>query len=961
MTFHVGANIHRFGLSYSRCFLFWLVYFLINQSLIAEDAFQEFKIKRKNIFEFTNKPEIKGEKNQTTITFAVKDFCDVTIAIENNDGKIVRHLASGVLGTNAPEPFQKNSLEQIIKWDHKNDQGKYIDDLENVKVRVSLGLQAEYEKDLYYSAHKRIAVLPIMCSAPEGIYIFEGMGRDHVRLYGRDGKYEKTIYPFPASQLKNVNGLKWWRAPDGHEVPDKEGMYHNTLLTSGDNDNRNDQKGRQGGLAATGFAVKDKRMALVYENLNRLATDGSTGGYPLKGEETGIKISKGGYGGLGGGSQIVGPSSVAFSPDGKTIYMTGYNWRQRAGTGSSSIMAVFKMNYETNQPMEVFAGVKSDKEYGDDEKHLSVPTSVDTDKAGNIYVSDFANHRVQVYDPTGKVLKTINTKFPAKVSVHQITGEVYVFSWGIVGLPLEIERKTEFDPNKIQQKITVYTAFPECKQKQEDNFSFGPTNYGYIFIMGQTYQLTLDSWAENPTFWIVGRKFIPGPEDAFANSDNIPIDLVKLWEGGIRKVQLINGKWQVAFEFNEFAKKDIIRNVPPAWNIQQLYFNTKTEKLYVGEADSGATTKCWMELIEIDPETVKTKIVKLPINPQDMAFDLNGLIYLRTMGVVARFEMDTWKEVPFDYGSEKDRVGGEGGRKGATSPVISGIMVPARNAVCYHQGGMSVNAYGDIAVACHNGLNDSKSAEYPAAELIPATAKYKVPEYPGRLVNTISVCVHVWDKYGKVKSEDVVKGSPQTDGIAIDKDGNIYMLATPPRQIEGKPIDDGMSSAMLKFSNQSKGKFISNNKQIPIPLSDSQKPQRPSEMKGLWVENYDWIYGGCGFGGFNGSCACWFVRFKIDYFARTFVPEPMQYDVAVLDSAGNLILKIGKYGNEDSKGKNSKEPLGGDEVGLFHPCFVETHSDRRLFISDIGNENILSVKLKYEVNEIFSLKSHKDK
>ena len=79
------------------------------QFLFAEDAFQEFKVKRKNVFEFTKKPELIEEKNKTTITFAVKDYCDVTVAIENVDGKILRHLASGVLGAKAPVPFLKNS------------------------------------------------------------------------------------------------------------------------------------------------------------------------------------------------------------------------------------------------------------------------------------------------------------------------------------------------------------------------------------------------------------------------------------------------------------------------------------------------------------------------------------------------------------------------------------------------------------------------------------------------------------------------------------------------------------------------------------------------------------------------------------------------------------------------------------------------------------------------------------
>ena len=78
----------------------------------------------------------------------------------------------------------------------------------------------------------------------------------------------------------------------------------------------------------------------------------------------------------------------------------------------------------------------------------------------------------------------------------------------------------------------------------------------------------------------------------------------------------------------------------------------------------------------------------------------------------------------------------------------------------------------------------------------------------------------------------------------------------------------------------------------------------------------------------------------------------MQYSVSVLDSKGNLITRIGKYGNADSAGPKSKEPLGGDEVGFFHPSFVGTHTDHRVFVSDIGNERIVCIKLDYYVNKI---------
>ena len=146
------------------------------------------------------------------------------------------------------------------------------------------------------------------------------------------------------------------------------------------------------------------------------------------------------------------------------------------------------------------------------------------------------------------------------------------------------------------------------------------------------------------------------------------------------------------------------------------------------------------------------------------------------------------------------------------------------------------------------------------------------------------------------------------------------------------------------------------------------RPKRPADVVGgplgrAWVEGAQWFYGGVGLGGFNpsyagGGCSCWNCRFALDDFARCFAPELDLCSVAVLDTAGNLILRVGRYGNVDDGrplvpegGPAAPRSMGGDETALFYPLFVATDTDPRLFIADIGNVRLLSVKLEYHATE----------
>jgi hypothetical protein len=277
---------------------------------------------------------------------------------------------------------------------------------------------------------------------------------------------------------------------------------------------------------------------------------------------------------------------------------------------------------------------------------------------------------------------------------------------------------------------------------------------------------------------------------------------------------------------------------------------------------------------------------------------------------------------------------------------------------------MDVSAQGYLVVSCHN-RESVAAGERRSERFIGMRSKMELAMYPGHVVNSTAASVHVWDKHGKLIHQDAIPGLPQLDGVSIDSRGDLYVLATPSRIYDGTKYFNDMSETLIKFKPQA-GRFISTNRGIPIPVPDGFKHERQPEiyngaMGSGWADGAEWFFGGVGFAGFNsarggGGCACWHGRFKLDYYGRSFVPAPYEYNIAVLDSNGNLILRIGKYGNVDSSGTDCLVPVGGDGIGLFNACYVTTHTDRRLFISDSGNARVFSAKLDYYATEKVGLK-----
>jgi len=948
----------------------------------AADGPDEFTVKREAIYDFAAKPTVARSGDQVTIAFETKGFCDVTVAIEDErvvagSARIVRHLASGVLGPNAPEPFQKNSKKQTIVWDGKDDHGAYIDDTDRLTIRVSLGLKPRFERTLFWSPKKRIAPghRPNFAAAPEGVYIHEGGGVDHIRLFDHAGDYVRTVYPFPPDRslpgaqegpealkvaLSKVKGLTWMTFPqDGRVLPVWRGLVQATLFTSGNNtgDNTRHKYGR----AASAMALNEGRLALILLSLNRMATDGTTGGMPLEGPKTWFP----GVNRRPGRKQDVqvAPRSAVFSPDGRWLYLTGY-W----GGHRCWLPGVVRLDYLNGTKAEVFLGDMNQAAHGDDNAHFRCPASVACDAGGRVYVADYMNDRIQVFDPDGTHVKTIaSVSKPLSLFIHPKTGHIWVGSWMLVN---------RFAKDEVPARLTHYGPLDEPKQIATYPLPFVEYNPGTSWNRtgGVQHDVFVDFHTDPPTVWVV-----PGTGDTTEKllqlrADYSPTQYRRTrWSGTHYQLyQPKDGKLDKTADLARDVAKAVVRVKPPqapALDRQRLYVHPITGDLYIAEGDSGVG-KSFRELIQIDPNTGRISRLALPFTTEDLGFDLSGHFYLRTDRQVSRFRMNGWREVPWDYGGEWNTPGFDGDG----SPLAGALPLPGTGRPgCFHLGGFNVSPKGHVVVSCYN--MQALKVRIPGAfgHAFEGGQPYKPPIYPGR---TRWGEVHVWDERGRTVYEDAVQGLPMTDGLAMDKDDNIYVLVAANRMLEGTEYPLERAETLMKFK-PTKGRLLSTNRRAPIPLNRAEGPQRPFDVvKGFagasWVEGAEWMYGGVGYGGFNsskggGGCACWNARFALDLFARSFVTELNRFRVAVLDTNGNLIMRIGRYGNVDDGvplilkgGPAHPRPVGGDEVALCHPSYVATHTDHRLFIADYGNYRILSVKLDYHTTARIPLKDVPD-
>ena len=419
------------------------------------------------------------------IEFAVDRETDVAVGVLAADGKTVRHLAAGMLGPNAPAPLTKGALAQDLSWDGKDDLGQPVcggppaaakpSGGAGLKVRVQLGFLATLDKYLGFDGNNRTIATRGLAVGKDGeLYVLEGeqtQGRTVLKVLDRDGRYVRTIIPYPANtpkeRLRSVGQLEVdgealpivFNGHGGNLYPLIEGMARQTMTFS--------PKGylvMVSALATHGNHGPPRHLLALHPE----------GGAPEGVNFVGPRI-RAPIGFMGGAGERDCPTSdhVACSPDGEYIYLT-----QKIGSPRfTQRHGVFRLKWTDKEAGAPFVG---QDEPGTDDGHFNSPEGLAVDAAGNLYVCDNGNNRVMIFSADGKFLDKVAVEAPEQIAVHRVTGEIVVLS----RLPTPKGKAP-------LARLTQFSSYAKGAPREELNLPETP-----IDIMA------LDPVAQPPRLWI---------------------------------------------------------------------------------------------------------------------------------------------------------------------------------------------------------------------------------------------------------------------------------------------------------------------------------------------------------------------------------------------------------------------------------------------------------------------------
>ncbi len=794
---------------------------------------------------FTKEPTAARAGANVKITFGVDRETDVSVFVQDGNGEVVRHLAAGLLGKNAPAPLKKNSLAQSLEWDGKDDGGRPVRGA--VQVRVRLGLGAELDRFIPSPGGRMQAPVTALGVGKDGeVYVLANRGHASCYLYvlSREGKYLRTLLPSPADlKDEDLRGLERLELKDGtkvpvvyqgnaaHLAPFLSGIRHQQLAVT------------QQGWIVFASGGNDYSDQSVPRHVLVVKTDGRT---PQEVGFVGPSLGRHGRYSIGLRAQ-----QLAVSPDGKTLYFVGLGLDARGKRKAEGIHAVGRMTWQDKGPPNPFIG-KPD-EPGDDATHLSGPVGLTIDPKGNLYVADAGNNRVAVFDPDGKPLGQTKVERPWQLAVSPATGELFV---------LQRQQGRRWGPFALMK-------FDKA---------IGGTEVARLDLNGRNPVFALDAGATPPKLWLsydpgwrksqplvqvldrgkrleVGADALKGASAQLTSPLFLSVDPARevLYVGDFsRKVRRIDLKTNKVSNFLTASEVALDR----------------TGNLYVL---SGYGTNA---LLRVTPEGKPLPFKATGSNKIEITYRA-GLPHVGVRGLTVAPTGDIY--VYQDNNNKPMHLwvfGPDGALK--KKNLIENIPPDSACSLAVDRAG---NIYAGINV------NDPK-------DLFPAAFKGVVPTYGWINIYSGRASWYVRPHKG------LPKGPPWNRmfmNFYINHYGSVFKFppgggtfwlgdkSKTPKKPEGVPAD----AVFYRDAYMDRAVWL-----------QGAVWRRPGFAL---CTNRTQNYGDPG-------CSCWTGRFALDEHNRLFVPDVFRFSVGVVDANGNELVRFGSYGNVDSAGPGSAIP-----------------------------------------------------
>ncbi|MBA4388849.1 MAG: hypothetical protein C0404_12775 [Verrucomicrobia bacterium] len=534
-----------------------------------------------------------------------------------------------------------------------------------------------------------------------------------------------------------------------------------------------------------------------------------------------------------------GDNFLALSPDDKYVYVAGTYHAKR----KMSHHAVYRVQWQDTETPKPFLGVEC--EPGKDNGHFNTPRGLATDSGGRIYVCDYLNDRIQVFDADGKYLRTLEVTGPEQVVVHPKTGALYVLSVKDRG---KTDKYAEVTWEVYGEKSLIkYKAWDDFAELARLDFPRLPR---YFHDCGP--MLALDASAEKPVLWVsvvvktAPTDFMWKILDDGSELKRVPHKLL----GQERGASFACPAVAAARDHNEFylvggGLAGAYRTKAGAGILERI------------PLPGGATD--WMGSMDVGPDgTLYLSCGKITAPPREMRW------------IIKRYGRDG-KNVPF-----KDKDGIE--------------------TLGYHGGTYAGEKCGPFAVAPDGRVYVSECSE-PGGT---ARARVNVYGADGALhkAGFISDMTHTAgplavDGRGNLYVGDAVKPSGSGAGaefpafLGADPRGHFKMWY----------------GTVCRFGPEG-GAF----RHVKPDENFTHVGGYPGGKGKVVIEGALWKYYGMSPMPQSSNCECPSARLSADGFGRVFVPDVCTQSVQVLDPAGNLMVWFGQYGNWEARGQGSAVP-----------------------------------------------------